>query len=53
MCFSKINRRKALSLVEILSLYDRVFLRHIGAPFCANVANMVQQDKVEETWDFD
>ena len=29
------NRRKALSLVEIPSLYDLVLLRHIGAPFCA------------------
>ena len=51
--FSNINSMKILSLVKIPSFYDLVFSRLIWAPFCANVANMAQQDKVVETWDFD
>ena len=50
MCYSNINRRKTLSLVEVPSFYDLVLLSYIGAKWRPNVA---QEDKVIETWDFD
>ena len=53
MCYSNINRRKTLSLVEVPSLYELVLLRHIGAKWRRMASNVAQEEKVLETWDFD
>ena len=53
MCYSNINRRKTLSLVEVPSLYDLALLPTLAQNGAEWRPNVVQEDKVIETWDFD